>query len=137
MSINVLVLSGFTGSNPEPFIYGEGKSGLRFSFACSEKVKGEYKSTWFSVTVFGYLADHLKDKLTKGDRIILSGRIGSYESIKDGHKKVHLQITASGVEITKKKETGQREGYEEYKKTISTVKTNSEELPFTDDEIPF
>ena len=129
MNINNVVLSGFMGSNPDPFKYGEGKMGIRFSFASSEKVKDEYQSTWFQVTLFGKMAEIMQDKIAKGDKVLIIGRIGSNDyTSKDGIKKTSIKITASTVEVLKKKEQ---------KVADHAQEKSYDKQDFVDDSLPF
>lgn len=104
MGINITIFTGFVGGFPTTFKFGEGKEGLRFNFAISNKVKDEFKTTWFQVTLFGFQVEKLKDDLMKGDMVLVHGKVGSSDyTAKDGNEKTSFTITATSVEVLKKK----------------------------------
>jgi len=127
MGINNLVITGFVGKKIETFQFGAGGEGLKFSFVAIEKVKDEDRSIFFQVTLFGKMVGQLKNELSEGDSVIVSGRIGVYcYRDKEGKSTNIFQITANNVEILttiqKKQPTQQKIEIQEN---------------FTDDEIPF
>ena len=127
MGINNLVITGYVGKKIETFQFGTGGEGLKFSFVAVEKVKDEDKSIFFQVTLFGKLVDQLKNTLSEGDMVIISGKIGVYfYRDKEGKSTNIFQITANNVEILSPSQ-----------KKEKTPEKKEVQQDFIDDDIPF
>ena len=75
--MNALVITGNLTADPEKVNYGEGDSLLvNFRIGNNEYVNGKSVSNgFFDVTVFGEQAKYVLKSFTKGERVIVSGRI--------------------------------------------------------------
>lgn len=103
--MNSVQISGNVARDPDLRITKNGTAGCRFSVACNDDYidnNGEKKerTNYPSVTVWGKLAEMCGDKIVKGSRVFVSGRIttGSYE--KDGQKHYTTDITADFVSLS-------------------------------------
>ena len=89
MDLNVVILSGRLGKDPELKTGSSGAEYANFSLAVNRlKEKGkEGKTDWVRCTAFGKNAVFLTTYFKKGDGIILTGRLENdpYED-KDGNK---------------------------------------------------
>lgn len=77
---------------------------LRFNVAANQRVKvdGEWadKTEWVRCTVFGNRAESLSQRLTKGTKVYVSGRLEARPwTDNGGNVRAGLEITASDVEF--------------------------------------
>lgn len=99
-----ITLTGILGTEPEYRKLGANADIARLTFrlATSErrqKPDGEWEdanTNWFSVTAFGRLADNANGVFTKGERVLLTGklRINEYTR-KDGTTGTNAEILAA------------------------------------------
>jgi len=129
-----MTITGRIGQEPTLAFSQSGMAYLRLSVATekSKKVKGEWENEtiWLDVTVFGELAEHSAETLSKGDLVIAHGQIEApraYEK-KDGTTGASLGFLADelGASLRFKSYTGMAEGP---RAKIQPVKDHSEE-PF-------
>lgn len=96
-----ITIVGNLGRDPEKRYAQSGNASTNFSVAATtrKKVQGEWTdvTTWFAVTVFGALGERLADRLSKGSRVYVEGRLESrlYEG-KNGTQ-VSLDVIANDV----------------------------------------
>lgn len=102
--MNVTMISGNLGRDPELRYTQSGMAVLNMSVAVSDRVKSgdewTEQTTWFRVAVFGKRAEGLdKYGLNKGDRVIVRGRVKLNEYTKrDGSAGASLELMADDVE---------------------------------------
>jgi len=105
--MNVLTIAGRLGRDPEPFPYGDGKQGARFSMAVNNQRNDD--ADWFRVTCFGQSADFALRFLHKGDPAVVSGRVelDQWEDKQSGEKRSALALVADRVDgFASKREEG-------------------------------
>jgi single-strand DNA-binding protein len=97
------IVVGNLGRDPEKRYTQDGRPVTRFSVAATTRRRerdGEWAdhTEWFSVTVFGRQAETLAERLTKGTRVYVEGRLESrqYET-QNGGKGFSLDIGANEV----------------------------------------
>lgn len=97
------IVVGNLGRDPEKRYTQDGRPVTRFSVAATTRRRerdGEWAdhTEWFSVTVFGRQAETLSERLVKGTRVYVEGRLESrqYET-QNGQKGFSLDIVASDV----------------------------------------
>ena len=97
------IVVGNLGRDPEKRYTQDGRPVTRFSVAATTRRRerdGEWAdhTEWFSVTVFGRQAETLAERLQKGTRGYVEGRLESrqYET-QNGQKGFSLDIVASDV----------------------------------------
>jgi len=116
---NKVSLIGRLGRDPEMVTFESGKSITRFSIATHQKYKlknGEWSEDiqWHNVSAWGPLGKRMSETLTKGEKIIVEGRLThqTYEN-KDGERKNRTVVEANefmlfnpnkGIEETKQQE---------------------------------
>ena len=141
MSVNKAILIGNVGRGPEIRYTQSGESIASFSLATSEKWTGkdgqkQERTEWHNVSVFGKLAQVVRDYVQKGDKLYIEGAIKYEEwTDKDGQKrnttKIHLGGFNAKLEMLgSKKDRG------------PSRPTESEPHPetgfqATDDDVPF
>ena len=97
------IVVGNLGRDPEKRYTQAGGAVTRFSVAATTRRRerdGEWAdhTEWFSVTVFGRQAETLSERLVKGTRVYVEGRLESrqYET-QNGQKGFSLDIVANDV----------------------------------------
>lgn len=100
--LNNVVIEGNITRDIELRATGGGTSVLQLGIAVnsSRKVDNEWtdEASFFDVVVFGELADHCDETLTKGSRVIVQGRLQqrSWEN-DEGEKRSKVEIVANAV----------------------------------------
>jgi single-strand DNA-binding protein len=108
-----VIVIGNLGRDPEKRYTQDGRPVTRFSVAATTRRRerdGEWAdhTEWFSVTVFGRQAETLAERVNKGTRVYVEGRLESrqYES-QNGNKGFSLDVIANEVVVL---DTRQRDG---------------------------
>ncbi len=70
-----LTIVGNLGRDPEARYLPDGTAISAFSVAANERVKGEDRTTWFRVTVWGKQAETCNKHLTKGWLVLVEGTL--------------------------------------------------------------
>jgi single-strand DNA-binding protein len=98
-----VIVIGNLGRDPEKRYTQDGRPVTRFSVAATTRRRerdGEWAdhTEWFSVTVFGRQAETLAERINKGTRVYVEGRLESrqYES-QNGNKGFSLDVIANEV----------------------------------------
>jgi single-strand DNA-binding protein len=98
-----VIVIGNLGRDPEKRYTQDGRPVTRFSVAATTRRRerdGEWAdhTEWFSVTVFGRQAETLSERVTKGTRVYVEGRLESrqYET-QNGAKGFSLDVVANEV----------------------------------------
>lgn len=108
---NKVNLIGRLGGQPEVVTFDSGKTLARFTIATNENYKdkkGEWveNTQWHTINTWGKTADRVKQSLTKGQEIMLEGKLvhQSYETA-TGEKRYATIIEATEfLVISEKKE---------------------------------
>lgn len=118
---NFVSITGNLTRDPELAYTGGGQAYARFGIAQNRRYKKKGSDDWtddpnfFNVTVWGELAEHLADSVSKGDRVNVIGRLEWQKWEKDGEEKTAIQIVADAVSpdlrwataaVTKSEKTG-------------------------------
>jgi single-strand DNA-binding protein len=98
-----VIIIGNLGRDPDKRYTQDGRPVTRFSVAATTRRRerdGEWAdhTEWFSVTVFGRQAETLAERVTKGTRVYVEGRLESrqYET-QTGGKGFSLDVVANEV----------------------------------------
>jgi single-strand DNA-binding protein len=103
---NKVSLIGRLGANPEVLTFDSGKTLARFTLATNESFKSNNEwqevTQWHIITAWGKTAEKIKNILSKGQEIILEGRLvnQSYET-KNGEKRYSTQVEMTDFYILK------------------------------------
>ena len=100
-----LIIIGNLGKNGELRYTPDGKAVLNFSLAESRKVKDEFKTLWYNVTVFGKQAELNAERAKSGAKYLVEGRLmadwdtGNPKTFqrKDGTWGASFEVTAENV----------------------------------------
>lgn len=104
LSVNVVVIQGHLGRDPELRRTAQGVPVLTLSVATSEGKRGENETTeWHRVVAWGSLAETL-GRARKGDAVHLSGRLQTRSYEKDGQKRHITEIKALAGQLYPKRE---------------------------------
>src|ERR1043166_1213353 len=111
-----VIVIGNLGRDPEKRYSQNGQAVTRFSVAATTRRRerdGEWAdhTEWFSVTVFGRPAETLADRVNKGTRVYVEGRLESrqYET-QNGGKGFSLDVIANEVIVLESRQRGEGGG---------------------------
>ncbi len=122
MSLNRTFQLGNLGDAPEFFeASGEKKARATFSLAVDSGRKND--PYWFRVTAFGKVAQTCGDHLSKGDRVIVEGRLVSSTYEKNGETRSSVQIVAGSVQFVKIAKWSKEPGW-------GNAEPNDDDIPF-------
>jgi len=108
-SFNKVQLLGRVGRDPETRYTQSGDPISNFSLATSQKVKGEERTEWHQVSVFGKTAEIVEKYVRKGALIMVEGRLQSREyTDKTGQSKKVWEIVGSEVVLVDTKKSDER-----------------------------
>lgn len=113
MADNQITLVGNLTRDPELKFTQTGKAQTRFSIAVNRRWQknGEWEEqvSYFDVTCWAILAENVANGVTKGARVIVTGRLEqrSWET-KEGDKRSTIEVVADSVGIDLSKSTGAR-----------------------------
>ena len=98
--VNKVILLGNLGGDPEARTTTNGMNVVNFSLATTEKWKGESKTEWHKIVVFGKLAEICEKFLRKGSSVYIEGRIQTrgWED-KEGNKRSSTEIVANTMQM--------------------------------------
>lgn len=133
--MNSVTLYGNLGADPELKQLETG-SLLKMRIATAERRKGKDDkwvdhTEWHQVTVWGKRAEGLAEILSKGDRVLVVGKLRtrSYES--NGEKRYSTEIHADEIELAgKRPEGGDSRGRGQSRPTRNRRDEDSESDPF-------
>ncbi len=94
-----ITVLGRVGKDPETKEFETSKV-AKFSVATSAKVKGEEVTTWYSIEVWGKLADIAAQYVKKGNEVLIEGvpRIETWTN-KDGETKANFVINCNDLTL--------------------------------------
>ena len=94
---------GNVGQAPELKESKGGKQMCRFSVASTKKIEGrEPVTSWVNVLCFDEQAAMVSEKVAKGDRVMVTGRLEVEKYEKDGQERTSVTILADDVGISLK-----------------------------------
>ena len=121
--MNIVILSGRLGKDPDVRYTPNGKANTSFSLATTERWKNEdgkqEKTEWHNIVVWGKQAETCGEYLHKGDFIIVNGKIQTRSWEKDGVKQYKTEINMTSFEFGPKAS-----------KESTSPPTDEDDLPF-------
>ena len=103
-TLNLVIIEGFLGRDPEMRYTPSGRPVTEFTVAVNQSTKnqqtGEWveETDWFRVSVFGDRAERAAEQLRKGNRVFVDGRFRTREfEGQDGQKRTSLDVIADNV----------------------------------------
>jgi single-strand DNA-binding protein len=99
--MNNITIAGNVGRDPELKYTPANLAILKFSVADTSGKDDNKKTTWHDIVVFGEQAESVADKIGKGVRVIVIGRlqIENFEK-KDGTKGKRVEVIADEVGVS-------------------------------------
>lgn len=99
--MNTITINGNVGKDPELRFNSAGMPVCKVSVASRYKPKnGEEETTWFNVVVFGEMAEHCAESLSKGVRVLVSGRFRKKKWTKDDGTEVTTdEVLADSIAV--------------------------------------
>tara|TARA_R110002020_G_scaffold57660_3_gene158631 strand:- start:478 stop:879 length:402 start_codon:yes stop_codon:yes gene_type:complete len=133
--MNIVVIHGNLGANPEKRATASGLSVANLSVATNERVKQGDEwvdhTEWHRVTVFGNQADLCEKYLTKGSKVVINGKLRTRKfTDKNGVEKYSTEILADRVEFAS------RANSQPAQQAAGVPAFNGNSV-YQDDEIPF
>lgn len=132
-SVNLVLLMGNVGKNPEVKIINETKKKVTISLATNERFKNKKGekvtiTDWHNLVAWGKLAEIIEKYVTKGAFIQVEGKhkTESYEG-KDGVIKYNSYILLSSVQVIDSKFSEAKEVQEA---AVTTAEEEADDLPF-------
>jgi single-strand DNA-binding protein len=100
--MNRVTLFGNLGAEPELRTSGNGQAVLSFSLATNEvwidKDQNKQERTeWHRIVMFGARATPLSRLLSKGEKVLVEGRLHTSSYEKDGVKRYRTEVVASDL----------------------------------------
>lgn len=132
-SVNMQILVGNLGKDPESRHTSGGKLVVTFSVATSEKRGGEEQTTWHNIVVWEKLAEICEKYLRKGSKVYIQGRTNhrQYDD-RDGQKRNITEVIANEMRMLSPRNEGSGS------QQSSAGQQRPAEPPFNpDDDIPF
>ena len=104
--MNKIFVSGNLTRDPEIKSTNSGKTYARMGIAVNRAFSKEKEVDFFNLTVWGKTAEFCEKYLAKGSRVLVEGRLQTYEyEGKDG-KKSGVDITVENIEFAGAKKDG-------------------------------
>jgi single-strand DNA-binding protein len=103
MNTNAVAIEGNMGGDPDLRYTPNGAAVCNFSVGIGTRVKKndewvDGETTWVKVTCWNALAENVAESLSKGDRVIVTGRLQSRSwEAEDGSKRSALDVVADAV----------------------------------------
>src|SRR5215204_4369633 len=100
--LNKVLLLGNLGADPELKVTQGGQSVLKLRLATTESYLDrnntrQERTEWHSVTLWGKRGEALAKFRTKGERIVVGGRIQTSSYERDGEKRYRTEVVATNV----------------------------------------
>lgn len=147
-SVNNITVLGNLTRDPELRFTPNGNAVASFGIAVNRRTQDRQSGEWvddvdfFNVVTWMRLAENCAESLSKGDRVLISGRLtqDSWDD-KDGQKrssvKIIANVVAPSLEFASAKLEKNPKTEMEPKEDAAAGKESEEDIDFTDDDIPF
>jgi single-strand DNA-binding protein len=143
-----VILVGNLGRDPEKRYTQDGRPVTRFSLAATTRRRerdGEWAdhTEWFGVTVFGRQAETIAERVTKGTRVYVEGRLESRQyDTSNGGKGFALDVIANEVLVLDARQRDGDLGGGEYSEAAAPARAEQQRRPAPDDatdleDLPF
>jgi single-strand DNA-binding protein len=127
-SLNQCNFIGRLGNDPEVRFAKDGKAIANMSIAVSDKYKGEEKTEWVRLVMFGKLAEVAGEYLKKGKEIYVSGKMQTQKwQDKEGNDKYTTEIVCFQMQMLGGRGGEEKQdGFEQAKKVVD----DNQNVPF-------
>jgi single-strand DNA-binding protein len=103
--VNLVIIGGNLGSDPEMRYTPSGSAVANFSLAINERWRGsdgeeKERTTWLNIVIFGKQAEACNEHLKKGSAVLVQGRLvdNKWED-QDGNKRSRIEVIANRVDF--------------------------------------
>lgn len=143
MALPSITIIGNLTADPELKFTASGAALVSFRVAASDRRKNPQTGAWedgettfLRVTAWRQLAENASESLTKGDRVVITGRLKArdYED-KDGSKKTSYEIDADEIGVALSRGTAKQN--RTTRTTATTPANDGWDTPGDPDGIPF
>jgi len=97
--MNLMVLHGKLGNDPELKYTAPGTPVCKFSLATNEYINKVKTTVWHRIVAWGKMAETSSKYLKKGSEIVLYGRLSYNEWTKDGVKRKDAEIVMFSMDF--------------------------------------
>ena len=98
-NINVVVLSGNLTRDAETTFTQNDKAITKVGMAINEKWGDNEKTHFVDITIFGKYGQVMEQHLTKGAKVMVSGKLSYSQWEKDGQKRSKLEVIAREIDV--------------------------------------
>ena len=137
------IIKGNLGKDPEVKHFDSGNSVASFSVAVSDSFKnkdGEFveQTEWYNVVVWGKLTEVVEKYLSKGDSVLIEGRMKtrSYDD-KNGDKRYVTELNATEINMLGGKPEGESRDANVSKRDANVANRDANEGVDQEDDLPF
>jgi len=141
-TLNKIMLIGTLGGDAELTTTSGGADVAKFSIATNHSYKNKEsgytdETTWHNITAFS-VSDWTKERLKKGSKVYLEGRLSKREYEKDGIKKLAVEVVADSFSIMILNDTKNESGNTKTESYYKEPSNNDTPEPLNiDDSLPF
>lgn len=144
MSINRVVISGNITRDPVVRRTQGGMAILTISVAVNDRKRNPQTNEWedytnfVDCTVFGKRAESLADRLSKGMKVAIEGKLRWSQWEKDGQKRSKLEVIIDEIEFMSRNQNQNRSGgYDDYHQDVRRQQADYAQNDLYDDDCPF
>lgn len=133
--MNTITIHGTVGQDPELRYSGSQMAILTFSLADNYGKDDKKKTTWHNIVVFNKLAENVASSISKGDTVLITGRLEQEEfTKKDGTKGKAIKVVADEVAVSCRWNAWVKDQTE---KVMAQIPAIGKPMPTLTDEEPF
>lgn len=144
MPINTVIVAGNTTSDFSIRRTQGGMAIASFGIAVNERKKNQQTGEWenrpnfFDVVAFGDRWERIADRVPKGKKVTVSGRLRWSQWERDGEKRSKVEIVAEEIEFdTGGGNRSSQRGYDDRTQDIRRQQAEYVEATYMDSDIPF
>ena len=119
--MNIVILSGNLGRDPESRFTTSGKKVVNFSLAVNDGYGENKKTYWIDIVCWDKQADTVEEYLSKGSKVLVEGRMQVRTYEKDGKTIYKTEVVAYRVEFLDPAER---------RETVPSTEVSDEDIPF-------
>lgn len=145
MSINRVVISGNITRDPDLRRTQQGMAILTIGVAVNDRKKNPQTNEWedrvnfVDCTVFGKRAESLSERLSKGMKVAIEGKLRYSQWERDGQKRSKLEVAVDEIEFMSRNQNQNRsnQGYDDYHQNVRRQQDAYAQNDMYDDDCPF
>lgn len=145
MSINRVVISGNITRDPDLRRTQQGMAILTIGVAVNDRKRNPQTNEWedhanfVDCTVFGKRAESLSERLSKGMKVAIEGKLRYSQWERDGQKRSKLEVAVDEIEFMSRNQNQGRsnQGYDDYHQNVRRQQADYAQTDMYDDDCPF